>query len=784
MAYPAYWHNAYYNQFFYSGEKGDFSCQALDSNAYSTGIPAGDLAIAPIWQSYGYNFSTPNSHSALIKDENDTFYFLEYRSSVNTLYFQIFNEEEEVDVIYEIDAPEGVDLSQAVAWFIRKKSETEFDFLAYKWSAPESLFWSAHLVYTIDSSATFVSEDSWTDIGQNCKSLVLIGNRMIGIFVYTKEDAYGDEIEHVNTFGYNLDSHGYFEESIYSHNKDAYWYSSEEEFDCEAVLAGDNLYILVPFGEVAGTRECTGYLGAKYQVITAMLLHYTIVGYGVDGSTGGQDTVADYASGYCAKIMVELSGGCGDPGNNFAYFKANLTKHRSGSSCIFQIGVPPWPAHPEFVDTRTGIVVVYGATFRWNHYHEWTGTIHDSRPVYEDGICNTNASGSDESHYLSTRGMPLSRCVYGVEDNIPQKCIFNWMTNERFFQSSDLLESGFSAISQRNDIEEGNPLFCVREYTVGYGYDAIFYDLNQNEYAAIRQIDYPYDPPNGFMGKWPITIGVEGARIWGSPFIESDKGVFVQTVELDTSGSISDDPSSELSLGEPEDGDLAAWNIFEYPTIHANDIYLDHHHYHSPVPDDYRQTPIWNGTKWETGYIFNPGEGEYGWEDHWHIEEDIADLLHDATHIHGVQVIDDPVANEYLMYNESSGSYVSNPLASEKSILGLKQIGITSSGSLADTGAIPTRLLSPWNGTIQKVSLSSDPPGGQSIIVDVNKNGTTIFTDQDNRPTIAAGDTTGDTTDIDINSVSANDVFTIDVDQIGTSGSPGGNLAVFIVVNT
>lgn len=83
------------------------------------------------------------------------------------------------------------------------------------------------------------------------------------------------------------------------------------------------------------------------------------------------------------------------------------------------------------------------------------------------------------------------------------------------------------------------------------------------------------------------------------------------------------------------------------------------------------------------------------------------------------------------------------------------------------------------NATITGVRASVDTaPTGSSILVDVNKNGTTIFTTQANRPTIAAsGFTSGLVTNMNVTSVSAGDYITIDIDQIGSTIA-GSNLTV------
>lgn len=73
-------------------------------------------------------------------------------------------------------------------------------------------------------------------------------------------------------------------------------------------------------------------------------------------------------------------------------------------------------------------------------------------------------------------------------------------------------------------------------------------------------------------------------------------------------------------------------------------------------------------------------------------------------------------------------------------------------------------------------------PTGSSIIVDINKNGVTIFTTQANRPAIAiAGFTSGLVTNADINTLVAGDYLQVDVDQIGSTIA-GSDLTVEIVL--
>jgi len=70
------------------------------------------------------------------------------------------------------------------------------------------------------------------------------------------------------------------------------------------------------------------------------------------------------------------------------------------------------------------------------------------------------------------------------------------------------------------------------------------------------------------------------------------------------------------------------------------------------------------------------------------------------------------------------------------------------------------------------------PPSGSDIIVDVNKNGSTIFTTQANRPTVPNGLNKGNISATpDIPSLAEGDVITLDIDQVGSS-TPGADLTV------
>jgi hypothetical protein len=73
-------------------------------------------------------------------------------------------------------------------------------------------------------------------------------------------------------------------------------------------------------------------------------------------------------------------------------------------------------------------------------------------------------------------------------------------------------------------------------------------------------------------------------------------------------------------------------------------------------------------------------------------------------------------------------------------------------------------------------------PTGATLIVDVNKAGTTIFTTQANRPTIAIGATQADSGTPDVTSLAEGDKLTIDIDQVGSTIA-GADLTVEVVCN-
>lgn len=111
----------------------------------------------------------------------------------------------------------------------------------------------------------------------------------------------------------------------------------------------------------------------------------------------------------------------------------------------------------------------------------------------------------------------------------------------------------------------------------------------------------------------------------------------------------------------------------------------------------------------------------------------------------------------------------------------LSQIVLTKKGDLevgTDVSPMPFYVYAPC--TIKEVYIAvRTAPTGSSIIVDVNKNGTTIFSTQANRPEIDTGEYVATSGAPDVTSLAKNDKLTIDVDQVGSTVA-GADLIIFI----
>ena len=95
-------------------------------------------------------------------------------------------------------------------------------------------------------------------------------------------------------------------------------------------------------------------------------------------------------------------------------------------------------------------------------------------------------------------------------------------------------------------------------------------------------------------------------------------------------------------------------------------------------------------------------------------------------------------------------------------------------------GAGSVRLYAPFACTVVRVQAAVGvAPTGDSVIVDANKNGTTIFTIQADRPAIAASAYVSSWATPDVTVLAAGDYLTVDIDQVGSS-TAGSDLVVTV----
>lgn len=100
-------------------------------------------------------------------------------------------------------------------------------------------------------------------------------------------------------------------------------------------------------------------------------------------------------------------------------------------------------------------------------------------------------------------------------------------------------------------------------------------------------------------------------------------------------------------------------------------------------------------------------------------------------------------------------------------------------GTVLTTGANKVRVPIPYNCTILKVyAIANTIPDGAAIIFDINKNGTSIWNlTPANRLKILDGQSTGNQTSFDADSITEGDIISVDVDQVGIACA-GGDVTI------
>lgn len=112
-----------------------------------------------------------------------------------------------------------------------------------------------------------------------------------------------------------------------------------------------------------------------------------------------------------------------------------------------------------------------------------------------------------------------------------------------------------------------------------------------------------------------------------------------------------------------------------------------------------------------------------------------------------------------------------------------KVSGVVFNLGLAAVGTKLSQVLIPGTFAISLVKIYADTaPTGASLIVDINKNGTTIFTTQANRPEIAIGEHSDDSGTPNITALAAGDRLSVDIDQVGSTIAGGNDLLIAVVM--
>jgi hypothetical protein len=123
---------------------------------------------------------------------------------------------------------------------------------------------------------------------------------------------------------------------------------------------------------------------------------------------------------------------------------------------------------------------------------------------------------------------------------------------------------------------------------------------------------------------------------------------------------------------------------------------------------------------------------------------------------------------------------VAKPVLSDPEAGWVETLVYAVSGTVADAvGA--SRVYLEGNYVLESVraAVGTAPTGGTEI-VDVNKNGTTIYGTQANRPTIAAGANSALGGAASVTTFASGDYLTVDVDADGTATGRAANLTVTV----
>lgn len=145
------------------------------------------------------------------------------------------------------------------------------------------------------------------------------------------------------------------------------------------------------------------------------------------------------------------------------------------------------------------------------------------------------------------------------------------------------------------------------------------------------------------------------------------------------------------------------------------------------------------------------------------------------------------MGNDTVLYRDTTNSMTTTAAFNAATVkdngtLVTKQIAFTftRAGTLTTATGTSRQYIDGGNWTIVSIRASvNTAPTGASIIVDVNKNGTTVHTTQSNRATIAVSTFTDLADSIQVASLTTGDYLTVDIDQVGSTIA-GADLTVTI----
>jgi hypothetical protein len=139
-----------------------------------------------------------------------------------------------------------------------------------------------------------------------------------------------------------------------------------------------------------------------------------------------------------------------------------------------------------------------------------------------------------------------------------------------------------------------------------------------------------------------------------------------------------------------------------------------------------------------------------------------------------------PSAGQRLLYAKTTGWYELDSGGVERLLThAIEAYPFAVTGSLSvKTGS--SRIYLEGNYTVDTIRASvNTAPTGATILVDVNKNGTTLYTTQSARPTIAISGFTATGNSPAVTTFASGDYMTVDVDQVGSTIA-GSDLTVVV----